>query len=614
MCDFLGSKLTKLDIHEVKKELSKKRKHYDDYDVYVYYKSLLELEKSNKSKKKKIADEEEEFKPCNYISSIYKSKRLKKKTIYDYIDKNDSIYDDIVTNINFLEGKNYTDDITLTFFNESLSYTLLRNNNYIDGIPIGVKVKEKEHLKQSSFTNDDNKNVLCSFHSPSVSYSSSYSVSTSRLKLEENFTNDLNKKNKSIDKKNEKETYEIKEKLKYERDKNKYMIKEETKNIRKEMGPKLPQIFEAVRKSIGNETCNINKNYERYENAYVNILSHRNNMISIKMKEQKEFEKYIKEIYKPKNNFEGAFFDEYKNNAEKKKTKSYLLDTNFLENEKGNIMINDLNKHSNNYFSIEDEQILEKIHDYSYLDSYLEDDIDLKDKKLYEKYLRDMEKVKNKNNNIFELYDPFTQKQETYEYSNFYDSLYKSNIKNLDNNNINSEKVKDLYSHYYKLINLNKDEQINKDELINLYMPKKNWVHFSNYENENNSQNKIYDLKRKVNFNNDIKKKNRFIFFCKIKENNIKIKNIFNIKELEEFNELMKQLKIYDFDFYTKEIINEDLNTNFQIENYDFSKYIYEKLNISNVYNKNKDPKKTLPKIDFFFKIPQFVFETIFYS
>ncbi|CRH01728.1 conserved Plasmodium protein, unknown function [Plasmodium relictum] len=612
MCVFLGSRFTKHEIHEAKKELSKKRKHYDDYDVYVYYKNLLELEKKKKNKKRKIV--EDEFEPCNYISSIYKSKKIKKKTIYDYIDKDDNIYEDIVTNENFGEEKNYSDDINFTFFNESLSYALLRNNNYIDGIPIGVNVKEKNNFMKSIYTNDDNKNALCHFPSPSISYSSSCTASSSSyLKYEEKFTNDLNLEDKGINKKYENEINEKKEEFNKIKDKskNKYFIKKKKKNTTKEMGPKLPEIFEEIRKNIGNENPNFDKNYKRYENTYVNILSYQNNMISIKMKEQKDFEKQIKEIYKPKSNFEGAFFDECGNNTGKMQIKSCILDINFLENEK-DIKINDLNKYSNYYFPIEREQKFEKSHDYYYTDSYLEGDADSKDKRLYEKYVREIEKVKSKNN-LFELCDPFLHKQEICAYSNFYDSLYKNSRKNLDNNNINSGKVKDLYFHYYKLINLNNDEQANKDELIKIYMPKKNWVHFNNYEN-NNSSNNIYDLRRKISFNNDLKKKNRFILFCKTKENNVKIKNIFNIKEFEEFNELMKQLKMYDIDFYKKEIINEDLHTNFQIETYDFSKYICEKLNISNVYGKNKDPKKTELKNDFFPKIPQFVFEAIFYS
>lgn len=158
MCDFLGTKLTNYKLHDIKKEFSKKRKHYDEYDFYVYYKNLLASEKRKKErkeqKKRKHSNEQEkedEFKPCHYISSIYKRvKNIERKNIYDYIDEDDNIYEDIVTNRNYGEEHNFTDDITFTFFNENLSYTLLRNNNYIDGIPIGVNIKIKKDIQKKT--------------------------------------------------------------------------------------------------------------------------------------------------------------------------------------------------------------------------------------------------------------------------------------------------------------------------------------------------------------------------------------------------------------------------------------------------------------------------------
>lgn len=53
MANFLGTKISDIDLNEVKKELRKKNKNYDEYDLYVYYKKLVDLEKIKNEKKKK---------------------------------------------------------------------------------------------------------------------------------------------------------------------------------------------------------------------------------------------------------------------------------------------------------------------------------------------------------------------------------------------------------------------------------------------------------------------------------------------------------------------------------------------------------------------------------
>lgn len=158
MANFLGTKISDIDLNEVKKELRKKNKNYDEYDLYVYYKKLVDLEKIKNEKKKKrkriLKEDDEGFKPCNYISSIYnKNKNKITKNIYDYIDQYDNIYEDIYTNDNFQEQNSYTDNINFTFFNDSISYELLRKHNYIDGIPIGIRINEIEYYNNSNISN-----------------------------------------------------------------------------------------------------------------------------------------------------------------------------------------------------------------------------------------------------------------------------------------------------------------------------------------------------------------------------------------------------------------------------------------------------------------------------
>ncbi|SOV81291.1 conserved Plasmodium protein, unknown function [Plasmodium sp. gorilla clade G3] len=613
MCDFLGTKLTNYKLNDIKKEFSKKTKHYDEYDFYVYYKNLLASEKRKKErkeqKKRKHSNEQEkddEFKPCHYISSIYKRvKNMERKNIYDYIDENDNIYEDIVTNRNYREEHNFTDDITFTFFNENLSYTLLRNNNYIDGIPIGVNVKIKKDIqKKQSDNNQINSHIENNEHEE---------ISQKKFKNEDE------KKCK------------------------------ERKGNNKIIGPQMPHIFEEIRKQMKNEEHhNINEdNIERYENEYVNILSYQNYMISIKRKEQKEYEKYIQLTYIPKNNFEGAFYvkdksdiKEIKNNEFKLLTHDFLHnkmidnydiednESKYKQNKYGQIIYVENIYHNNIYDNnIYDNDIYDKKidDDNIYSNNYLksEESISL-DKESYDNDFSTVKrKEKNKEDTHFVLYkkNSLIKEQDIYMYyKKYYESLCENINIHKTHKKKDSENFKEIYVLYNKLLNLNKDEILTPNELINLYVPKKSWIQFNNSQNKNthNMTNQKYELKNQINFNNDLKKKNRFYFFCKMNENkNVKIKNIFSIKEMDEFKDLIKKFKSYNPEFYINEIINEDLNTNFQICDYEFSKVLCEKLNIKNKDykdNEQNDEKQQSKIIDDFLKIPQFVFESIFCS
>ncbi|SOV24402.1 conserved Plasmodium protein, unknown function [Plasmodium sp. DRC-Itaito] len=627
MCDFLGTKLTDYKLNDIKKEFNKKTKHYDEYDFYVYYKNLLASERRKKErkeqKKRKYLTEQEkedEFKPCNYISSIYKRvKNIERKNIYDYIDENDNIYEDIVTNRNYREEHNFTDDITFTFFNENLSYTLLRNNNYIDGIPIGVNVQIKKDIQKKQ---PDNNQIYSHIEN--------------------------NDEHKEITQKE----------FKYQGE-NKY---KETKGNNKIIGPQMPHIFEEMRKQMKNEEYhNINQdNIKAYENEYVNILSYQNYMISIKRKEQKEYERYIQLTYIPKNNFEGAFYVKDKNDIKEIKNNEFnLLTYDFLHNKmidnydieyehenkykknkygqnnkyienKSNNNIYDNNIYDNNIYdnNIYDNNIYDKKidDDNIYSNNYLksEESISLDNKSYDSDFGSVKRREKNKEDTHFVLYKNnfLIKEQDIYiYYKKYYESLFaKINIDKTHKNK-DTEHFKEIYVLYNKLLNLNKDEiLLTQNELINLYVPKKSWTQFNSSQNKNtdNMTYQKYELKNQINFNNDLKKKNRFYFFCKMNENkNVKIKNILSIKEMDEFKDLIKKLKTYDPEFYINEIINEDLNTNFQICDYEFSKVICEKLNIKNKDykdNEKNDEKQESKIIDDFLKIPQFVFESIFCS
>lgn len=602
MCDFLGTKLTNYKLHDIKKEFSKKRKHYDEYDFYVYYKNLLASEKRKKERKEQIKrkhsneqEKEDEFKPCHYISSIYKRvKNIERKNIYDYIDEDDNIYEDIVTNRNYGEEHNFTDDITFTFFNENLSYTLLRNNNYIDGIPIGVNIKIKKDIQKKQ---SDNNQI---------------------------YSHIENNENKEINQK----------KFKNEDGNN----CKERKGNNKIIGPQMPHIFEEIRKQMKNEEHHnfSEDNIEHYENKYVSILSYQNYMISIKRKEQKEYDKYIQLTYTPKNNFEGAFYVKNKSDIKEIKNNEFkLLTHDFLHNKMiHNYDVEDCeskykqneyrqnkyvqNGHHNKFY---DEKIND---DNKYSNNYVksEDSISLDDKSYDAGFgtLKRREKIKEDTHFVLYKKNSLIKEQDIYTYyKKYYESLFaKINIDKTHKNK-NSENFKEIYVLYNKLLNLNKDETLTPNELINLYVPKKSWIQFNNSQNKNtdNMTNQIYELKNQINFNNDLKKKNRFYFFCKMNENkNVKNKkNIFSIKEMDEFKGLIKKFKTYNPEFYVNEIINEDLNTNFQICDYEFSKVLCEKLNIKNKDHKDNeqnDEKRESKIIDDFLKIPQFVFESIF--
>ncbi|SBT80060.1 conserved Plasmodium protein, unknown function [Plasmodium malariae] len=652
MSDFLGTRITNLDVSEIRKEFSKKRKHFDEYDFYVFYKNLVASDKKRKGKRsKKSGDKEEEFKPCNYVSSIYKSKKVVKKSIYDYIDDEDNIYEDIVTNENFADDKNFTDNISFTFFNESISYTLLRNNNYIDGIPIGVDLKIKNNNKKESSSRSEEKNL--SQHLTDLS-----SAATPRGKYDippryiyKNKEEDIENKGSlpSVRYCNDKlsKTNENGQELRKKENTIGGNIKmvQKAQNARKEIGPKLPDIFEEIRKNIGNDN---NDNNERNENEYINILSYKNHIILIKMKEQREFEKRIKELYVPKNNFEGAFFQNNANSIyQKKKKEVSSLCNDFSKNTGGhrNLEMGSISG-KGSFFSADrgDKKMFSHVPDDSYSDSSVENVYaSWQHKKLYDECTSAVEAgggrggsgVHSRSSSgdssrrsmqitrafPFVMCDPsFLHENEMhicYKLYHFFFYSKKKDRKNGGESYRNVEELKDLYIRYSKLIRINNEDVLSKNELINLYVPKKNWVQANNSEiGDENCKNEIYVLKNRINFNNDLKKKNRFCFFCKMKENKIRVKNIFSSKEREEFTELMNKFKIFYLDFYTDQIINEDLNTNFQIYNYEFSKCVYDKLNISNVYKGNANLEKDSTPIlcDSFLNIPQFIFESIFSS
>ncbi|CDU20164.1 conserved Plasmodium protein, unknown function [Plasmodium yoelii] len=699
MANFLGTKISDIDLNEVKEELRKKNKNYDEYDLYVYYKKLVELEKIKNEKKKKrkriLREDDEGFKPCNYISSIYnKNKKKITKNIYDYIDQYDNIYEDIYTNDNFQEQNSYTDNINFTFFNDSISYELLRKHNYIDGIPIGLRINDKEYYNNSNISNFS-KNWNKQTESQNKCKSSLQSNETPNYYQNQDikyFKTNIDLKCEIVEEK-EKNLVKHKEKKTYESNFVEKNINKCVENKCREIGPKLPDIFDQVRK---HEIIYKKNNNERLQNEYLNILSRRNRIISFKLKEQKEFEKKIKEIYKPKNNFEGAFFDKEKTCIKNITKKEFdAIRTNFLEHKYGQnkygqhkydqhkygqhkydqhklMTYNDVNIDGvidnfekkkkkfvqvNNYDNYSDSSC-EYIHaasDIRKMNKNLEikdSDEEMEETRAITKMGYNINKETNENMigniqygkeickinelegniiNLFTLYDTSNyEKVEVMALLEFYSIFYKRKNKNkcIDTNkniisfpnNMNKTKMDEIYIQYSKLINLQNKELSNK-ELINLYAPNKKWTHATtnNEENENKLENDIASLKNKINFN-DLKKKNRFLFFCKMKENNNIKKNahIFSKTEYNEFDNLSNMLKIYHLNFYTNNIINESKhnNTDMKIQNYEFSKSLYEKLKISDMYNKDDNTSKNHePTLDIlFFNIPSFFFITLFSS
>lgn len=261
MNDFLGTRISDYEIEDAKKEFRRKRKHYDEYDFYVYYKDLLSLERKKRRRKelRKVEREnqeleEEEFKPCNYISSIYKRNKIKQKNIYDYIDKNDNIYEDLMIHNSFLEKENKEDDISFSFFNESISYSLLRNHNYIDGIPIGVNIENYNLMKK-------------------------YMI----------------RKSSSIDQSNELNVFGKDYKTGITEEKPMHEINE--KSQRDAMQPELPQIFEYMKIQFAEEMKEYSTNVKDRENPYIKLLSYKNKLISQKIEEQKEFTRRINKLF-----------------------------------------------------------------------------------------------------------------------------------------------------------------------------------------------------------------------------------------------------------------------------------------------------------------------------
>ncbi|SBT40675.1 conserved Plasmodium protein, unknown function [Plasmodium ovale wallikeri] len=612
MSTFLGTKLTNLDMNEVKLELKKRKKSYDDYDLYVYYKNLLCIEKKKSERKRKKfvqegREEDAEFEPCNYISSIYRPKKVTKKGLYDYIDDNDNIYEDIVTNELYEDKNNYTDDIRFTFFNESISYSLLRNNDYIDGIPIGINIKMKHNDKRE-------KTYHVSGIRGTSSPGSSHSQPSSPLlpilpqvcpsekgdHLEEN-KNDGNKKNKQ---------------------------NADIQDARRDIGPKLPDVFELVRKSIISE----GQNYQRVENDYVHMLSHRNHMISVKTKEQKEFKRLINETYRAKNNFEGAFFEKNENRFDQiRKREMSHLRRDFS---------NRVRDRTDELGKVGGRRIFGNILEENYSDSSYES---VHGNVGHEKFFWEVKgnnaQIRNGDTaDIFSgnacsdggklvsgclgLFSPcnpsLLHEAEAGTFSEFYCRFFEDGNTTDDKQTNATCPLKDLYLRYSKLLNRHCEDKLSKTELLNLYAPQKNWVQTSNNgneeENTKNAQNEMYALKNRITFNNDLKKKERFFFFCKMKHNEIKIKNIFSKKEYDEFKELMDRIIVFYPHFYTSDIINDKLNTDVQIRDYQYAKCLYDKLDISHMCPDSTISGNAKPTVDVAFaEIPSFVFETIFY-
>ncbi|GAB67702.1 hypothetical protein PCYB_122690 [Plasmodium cynomolgi strain B] len=633
MSDFLGTKLTNHDVNEVRREFRKKRKHnhYDEYDFYVYYKNLLaeerkkkeKRERSKRRKEKEQAEAEDEFKPTNYISSRYKrNEDVVKKGIYDYIDEEDSIYEDIITSANFDDKANYADDLQFSFFNESVSYALLRNNNYIDGIPIGIDMKVGNKYIREDASNSNNANMAAKQDSVT-------SMGTSR-----HVSSPLGEKPNAQVKKNS-----------TEESNNDDVGEGDSSKRRKAIGPKLPTIFEQIRHKIGEQTDIT----ERNENEYINILSSRNRLILLKMEEQKKFEKLIKEIYKPKNNFEGAFYKKKENSIDQVKKremnrlrKDFLLPHRRGIHDEGSIdaptQIEITTTGRKQTFGQTDYE------DYS--DSSLENAytssarrntnkgyamvLDRKSRQSedsciipYNNFSIDIDSGEE---DAFVLYNPgeYQAEEMLLLRSKFYRTLFRSRCVEKPYNRALADEIEDLNMRYAKLINPNMEAKLSKSELLELYVPKKSWVQTGNTltHDEQVAQNEIYVLKNKINFNNDLKKKHRFYFYCRMKEGRMnadgslsrRVDNILSAAERAEFEELMGKLKVYYLDFYNREIANEDVSTNFKIQEYEFEKCVCEKLGISDPSAGDQSGAEMEERsiVDDFLKIPQFVFDAIF--
>ncbi|KMZ91323.1 hypothetical protein PVMG_00197 [Plasmodium vivax Mauritania I] len=597
MSDFLGTKLTNHDVSEVRREFRKKRKHshYDEHDFYVYYRNLLaeerkkreKRESSKRRKEKQQAEAEDEFKPCNYLSSRYKRKEdVTKKGLYDYIDEEDSIYEDIITSAHFDDKANYADDdLRFSFFNESVSYALLRNNNYIDGIPIGIDMKvankyiEEDVPKGSGAETIAKQDCLASRGTPTHV--------TPPPDEEPNAQGGKNCAESNHD----------------------VILKGDSSKRRNPIGPKLPKIFEQIRHKIEEQT----HTKERSENAYINILSSRNRLISIKMEEQKAFEKLIKEIYKPKNNFEGAFYKKNQNSIDQVKKREFdrLRKDFLLPHRRGIHDEGSIAKHAQIEMTATGRRQRFGQTDYEdYSDSSLENVYPSSARRNEKKghgMLLDRKSRQSEDRCIIP-YSSLSIDVDSGEHqaeemlllrSKFYRSLFGSTQVGKPDRGALADEIEDLNVRYAKLINPNMEVKLSKSELLELYAPKKSWVQSGRplTHEEEEAQNEIYVLKNKINFNNDLKKRHRFYFYCR----------------RAEFEELMGKLKRYYLDFYNREIANEDVNTNFQIQEYQFAKCLYEKLGISDPSagdHSGAEAERSI--VDDFLKIPQFVFDAIF--
>ncbi|KJP86344.1 hypothetical protein AK88_04063 [Plasmodium fragile] len=634
MSDFLGTKLTNHDVNEVRREFRKKRKHshYDEYDFYVYYKNLLSEERKKKEKRernkrrkeKEQAEAEDEFKPSNYISSRYKrNEDVTKKGIYDYIDEEDSIYEDIITSGYFDDKENYADDLQFTFFNESVSYALLRNNNYIDGIPIGINIQVANKYMREDVSKGDTANTIDKKDYVTSMGAGTYVTSSPRDE----------KKTRHI------ETNCIEEPI------NDDVLQGDSSKRRKPIGPKLPTIFEQIRHKVGEQTQH---STERNENEYINILSSRNRLIAIKMEEQKGFEKLIKDIYKPKNNFEGAFYKKKENSIDqvKKRELDRLRKDFLLPHQRGIHDEGSIEARTQIDITTGRKQMFGQTEYEDYSDSSLEDAytrssrrnankdyamvLDKKSRQREDSYTIPYNSfsldVDSGDESTFVLYS--TGKHHAEEMllrrSKFYRTLFGSRHVEKPDSRAIEEEIEDLNMRYAKLMNPKMETKLSKSELLELYVPKKSWVQTGSSltHEEKEAQNEIYVLKNKINFNNDLKKRYRFYFYCRMKEGKINadgslrkcVENILSPAERAEFEELRGKLKVYYLDFYNREIANEDVNTNFQIQEYEFAQCLCEKLGILDpaAGDQSGEGMEKRSIVDDFLKIPQFVFDAIF--
>lgn len=603
---FIGTRITKHDVTEAEEALKSQGKDYDEYDLYVCYKRMLEKEKQNSEKyevecdetgtkrrririnrgsSKIIASEENDkekgFRPCQYISSIYKKYPITNKSVMDYIDKNDSIYEDVIVNPIYQKAEKYANNIYISFANCHVSFKLLRNSGYVEGLPLGINLSRLNILNNSCVEkyNED-----------------SYMLEKVKKDKKKNKKRDEKEKEKG----EEEEEMKTTETVSYKNKKENTLRKDKTKEERHIIGPQLPDLYEKIRQKYKAKINNDKHSTSKKKNYYIQILAQENKQILEKIKDAEQYEKRLAEFYKPKQNFEGAYFV---NTTEKNQEKSTL---SVFSPEK-NISYDEYNDEETtkteyrtkspissyeNSSSDETKQtILQKCPTGNLFNRKrrLSDDSNeyASSHSQERKKPRQCDQVvtrddsNNKSSDNFFLLGNVTVKEKIKEremYTSFYNSLKRNvHIKTHTSERWDHENYL-LYYQYSKLIkgNVISDDAVEK--LLSLYAPPKKWVTFNDDEKKNIA-NEISDLKRKIRFNNNLKKKNRFVYFCKAKDKNIEIKYIFSKNEYSEFNDLMKKLKKYE-NLYREEIIEDGINTNYHIHDYHFNDEVLKKLHI----------------------------------